>query len=392
MNKYTIDWFLFVNINTFIFENIRMQNKSKYFLIALAIVLIGLIAWYLKTIVIYICIAIIISLIGQPLVRFFAAIKFKKFQFPDAICSLLALATITLVLACLVSMFIPLVVEEARIISKINPNEVVTTFKEPLANLNYDLQKFQIQYGNGESLEKYLASQLTSILGFQEVSAYAQGMVSFTTSLIGGTFAILFMAFFFMKDEYLIYHTILLLTPPKHLGAIKEIVRDTKRLLTKYFIGILLDMLFVAILTTIGLSLLGVKNCLLIGMFAGLMNVIPYVGPLIAAAFGILIGVTSNMELEFYSQLLPLVYKIALTFLVVQLIDAFVFQPLVISNIVKAHPLEIFLVILIAGTLTGIGGMIIAVPVYTILRIIAKEFLYNFKIVQKLTSELEEEK
>ena len=149
-------------------------------------------------------------------------------------------------------------------------------------------------------------------------------------------------------------------------------------------------MLFVASLTTIALSLLGVKNCILIGMFAGLMNVIPYVGPLLAAAFGVTIGITSNLELEFYTQLLPLVYKIALVFLIVQLIDSLIFQPLVISNIVKAHPLEIFLVILIAGTLAGIGGMIIAVPIYTILRIIAKEFLNNFKIVQQLTSELEE--
>jgi len=369
-----------------------MQNKSKYLLIALAILLVGLIAFYLKTIVLYICIAIIISLIGQPFVRFFSTLRIKKFKLPNAICSLLALAAITLTLASLISMFIPLLVEEARIISKINPNEVVLTFKEPLANLNYDLQKFQIHYGNGESLEKYLTTKLASIFSFQEVSSYAQGMVSLTTNLIGGTFAILFMAFFFMKDEHLIYNAILLLTPPKHMEAIKEIVRDTKRLLTRYFIGILLDMLFVTILTTIGLSILGVKNCLLIGMFAGLMNVIPYVGPLIAAAFGILIGVTSNLELEFYSQLLPLVYKIAVTFLIVQLIDSLIFQPLVISNIVKAHPLEIFLVILIAGSLTGIGGMIIAVPVYTILRIIAKEFLYNFKIVQKLTAELEEEK
>lgn len=369
-----------------------MQNKPKYFFIGLAILLIVLIALYLKTIVLYICIAIIISLIGQPLVRFFSSIKIKKIKFPAAIFSLLALATITLTILCLVSMFIPLVVEEARIISKINPNEVVSTFKEPLANLNYDLQKFQIQYGNGESIERYLTTKLTSIFGFQEVSSYAQGMVSFTTSLIGGTFAILFMAFFFMKDEHIIYNTILLLTPPKHLEAIKEIARDTKRLLTKYFIGILLDMLFVATLTTIGLSILGVKNCLLIGMFAGLMNVIPYIGPFIAAAFGILIGITSNLELEFYTQLLPLVYKIAITFLIIQLIDSLIFQPLVISNIVKAHPLEIFLVILIAGTLTGIGGMIIAVPIYTILRIIAKEFLFNFKIVQKLTSDLEEKK
>ena len=192
-----------------------------------------------------------------------------------------------------------------------------------------------------------------------------------------------------MKDEHLMYDIVLLLTPPQHLEAIKDILKQTKKLLTKYFIGILLDMLFVATLTTIALSVLGVKNCLLIGVFAGIMNIIPYVGPLIAASFGIMIGVTSNLELDFYSQLLPLVYKIGLVFLVVQLIDSIIFQPLVISNIVKAHPLEIFLVILIAGTLIGIGGMIIAVPVYTILRIVAKEFLYNFKIVQQLTKELE---
>jgi predicted PurR-regulated permease PerM len=369
-----------------------MQNKLKYFLIALGLVLTGIAAWYLKTIVLYVSIALIISLIGQPFVRLFSSIKIKKFRIPNGISALLALASIVLILGLLVSMFIPLLVEEARIISRINPNEVIIAFKEPLTKLNYDLQKFQIQYGDGQSLEKYIASQLSSIIGFQEVSAYAQGMVSFTTSLIGGTFSILFMAFFFMKDEHLIYDIVLLLTPPKQLDAIKEILKQTKHLLSKYFIGIMLDMLFVAVLTTIALSILGVKNCLLIGMFAGIMNIIPYVGPLIAAAFGILIGVTSNLELDFYTQLLPLVYKIGIIFLVVQLIDSIVFQPLVISNIVKAHPLEIFLVILIAGTLTGIGGMIIAVPVYTILRIIAKEFLYNFKIVQRLTNELENKK
>jgi predicted PurR-regulated permease PerM len=368
-----------------------MQNKPKYLLIAFVILLIGFVICYLQMIVLYVCIAVIISLIGQPLVRMFSSLRFKRLSLPDSVSALLALTTITFILGFLVSMFIPLLVEEVRIIGKINPNEVITTFKEPLQNLNYDLQRFQIHYGNGESLEKYLATQLTSVFGFQEVSSYAQGMVSFTTGLIGGTFVVLFMAFFFMKDEHLIYNTVLLLTPPKHIEVIKEILKDTKRLLTKYFIGILLDMLFVTILTTISLSVLGVKNSLLIGMFAGIMNVIPYVGPLIAAAFGILIGVTSNLELEFYTQLLPLIYKIALTFLVIQLIDAIIFQPLVISNIVKAHPLEIFIVILIAGTLAGIGGMIIAVPVYTILRIIAKEFLNNFKIVQKLTAELDEE-
>jgi predicted PurR-regulated permease PerM len=367
-----------------------MQTKPKYYLITLILILIALIAWYLKTIVIYISIAIVISLIGQPLVRFFSSLKIRKTHIPKGVSALIALCAIGFVIMFFVSMFIPLLMEEARIISRINPNDIIAAFKEPLANLNYTLQKFQISYGNGESLEKFLVSELSNIIGFQDVSNYAQGMLSFTTSIIGGTFAILFMAFFFMKDEHLIYNIVLLLTPPKHIEAIKDIMRDTKRLLTKYFIGILFDMLFVATLVSISLSFLGVKNALLIGMFAGLVNVIPYVGPLMGAFFGILIGITSNLGLDFHTQMLPLIFKMTTTFLIVQLIDAMVFQPLVISNIVKAHPLEIFLVILIAGTLAGIGGMIIAVPVYTILRIIAKEFLNNFKFIQKLTAELEE--
>ena len=368
-----------------------MQNRPKYLLIASILVLIGLIAWYLKTIVIYISIAMIISLIGHPLVRLYSKLRIKNFKLPSAFCALLSLLTIVVIIGFFISMFIPLIIKEASMISKINPSEITIAFKEPLANLNYTLQKYQISTGNGESLEKSLLTQLTSILGFQQISAYAQGMVSFAGSLMGGTFAILFMAFFFMKDEHMIYNIIILLTPPKYMDAVKGILGATKRLLTRYFIGILFDMLFVATVTSVSLSIIGVQNALLIGMFAGIINVIPYVGPLIGALFGILIGVTSNLQLDFYTQLLPLIYKISITFLIVQILDAMIFQPLVISNIVKAHPLEIFLVILVAGTIAGIGGMIIAIPTYTILRIVAKEFLHKFKFIQKLTDKLEEE-
>lgn len=368
-----------------------MNSRSKYFIIALVALLIGLSVWYLKTIVIYIVVAIIISMICQPLVRFFSKIKYKRHFLPDGISALFALSTFVFIFTLLVSMFIPLIVEEARIISQINPNEVVTIFKEPLQNLQYDLQKFQITYGSGESIEKYLATELSSIINFQIISGYAQGMIGFTANFLGACFAILFIAFFFMKDEQMIVRFILLLTPPKYFNKIKEILRDTKRLLTRYFIGVLFDMLFVATLTAIGLSIIGVPNALLIGIFAGLINIIPYIGPLIGLSFGLIIGITSNLDIAFYSQLLPLLGKICATFLIVQVIDAVFFQPLVISNIVKAHPIEIFLVILIAGTLAGISGMIVAVPVYTILRIIAKEFLSNFQIVKKLTEDLEEE-
>ena len=370
-----------------------MQPKSrpKYFLIAVAFVFFALLAWFLKTIVLYLIISIVLSLIGHPLVSFYSKIKVFKKHLPNTLASVLALFSMMGVIALLVSLFIPLIVQEARIIHSINPNEVVTAFQQPLHNLEYDLQKYQITSEGGESLEKMAVSKLTSVLGFQEISSYAQRIISFFGSIIAAIFSISFITFFFLKDAKLIPNVILLLTPPKHTNAITQIMHNTKKILTSYFIGILLDMAFVAALTAIGLSILGIKNALLIGLFAGIFNVIPYVGPLLGAGFAILIGISSNLTLDFYTQLMPLAGKIALTFLVIQLIDAMFFQPLVISNRVKAHPLEIFLVILTAGTLAGITGMVVAIPIYTILRIIAKEFFSRFKFIQQLTSDLEGE-
>ena len=367
-----------------------MQTKSRYFLIATAIILLFFIGWFLKTIVLYIFISVILSLIGQPLVRFFSRIKTKKHHLSPTLCSFFSLITMIAIVVGLFSLFIPLIIEQARIVSKINPKDVVAAFQQPLQNIEYDLQKYQITNGNSQSVESLVAAKLSSILGFQEISFYAQRLFAFLGSIIAAFFSISFITFLFMRDEQLFPNIVLLLTPPKQYDAVKEIMRNIKLILTRYFIGILLDMTFVATLTAIGLSIFGLKNALLIGLFAGILNVIPYIGPLLGCGFALLIGISSNLNLDFYTQLIPLVGKITLTFLFVQLIDALFFQPLVISNTVKAHPLEIFIVILIAGTIAGITGMVVAIPIYTIIRIISNQFFKKFKIIQQLTHNLEE--
>lgn len=367
-----------------------MQSKPRYLLISIAVILLALVAWFLKTIVFYIIISVILSLLGHPLVKLYSKIKIRKHHLSVTIASVLSLFTMLAVIVGLVSLFIPLIVEQARIISNINPQDVVAAFQQPLENIQTSFQKYQISSANSEPLEKIVASKLTSILSFQEVTFYAQRTLSFMGSIIAAVFSICFMTFFFMKDDRLFPDLVLMLTPPKNIQAVKDIMKDTKLILTRYFIGILLDMAFVGTLTGIGLSIFGLKNALLIGLFAGILNVIPYIGPILGCGFAILIGFSSNLNLDFYTQLIPLTGKIALVFLCVQLIDALFFQPLVISKTVKAHPLEIFIVILTAGTIAGITGMVVAIPVYTIIRIIAKEFFNNFKIIQQLTHNLSE--
>lgn len=163
------------------------------------------------------------------------------------------------------------------------------------------------------------------------------------------------------------------------------------RLLVRYFVGIFTDILCVMTLLSIGLMLvLGfpLQQALLMGLLAGILNMVPYVGPLfgmlLAMSFGILdvysgvIGISLNV----------LLIRMAFVFLIVQILDASILQPLIYSNSVRAHPLEIFLVILIAGSIGGILGMIIAIPTYTVVRVLGKEFFNHFRVVQSLTKNI----
>ena len=80
-----------------------------------------------------------------------------------------------------------------------------------------------------------------------------------------------------------------------------------------------------------------------------------------------------------------MLYKVVGIFVTMQLIDGFILQPFIFSNSVSAHPLEIFIVVVVGAKLGGITGMVIAIPAYTIIRVVAAVFLKEFEIVRRLT-------
>ena len=184
---------------------------------------------------------------------------------------------------------------------------------------------------------------------------------------------------------------ILLVVPTELEEKVAHVLDSISFLLRRYFVGLLFEVFMVMLLDTIGLTIVGIgfNHAVVIGLFCGMFNVIPYLGPWMGAAAGLIIGAALNINADFMSHTLPLLGLMAIVFISVQVIDNILFQPLIYSSSVKAHPLEIFLVILAAGSLAGIVGMILAIPVYTILRVIAKEFFDNLKLVRKLTENLE---
>lgn len=375
--------------------NVRTYTISGI-LIFLGILLIGVAGWafwQVRTILVYVLISAILAMVTRPVEDWLQRLRIGKWKFPRSLRALIILLGLYLIIYSFIAIFIPLLVDQAKIISNVNTAQLTTAFHEPITQIETvfsGLSKMQSDTTQHANLHSYAEIGAEKFLDATKISSFANGLVSFFGSLMIAFFAISFFTFFFIKDGPAIMELLFLLVPVSRLKSVRNILHESQLMLRKYFTGVLIDIVFVATFISIGLSILGVKNAFIIGVFAGIMNIVPYVGPLIGGAFAIVIGVSSNLTLDFYSGLLPLIEKIILVFVAMNLTDAFLVQPLIFSKRVKAHPIEIFLVVLVAGTLASIGGMIVAVPLYTIIRIIAKEFLSKYRFVQRLTDELEE--
>ena len=219
-----------------------------------------------------------------------------------------------------------------------------------------------------------------------------QAMFSATFSAFGniviGTLSVFFIAFFFLKEQGLFYEMIKTVVPVQYEQQLMHAVDDSSKLLIRYFIGILTQTSIILVYLGLVLKLLSIENALLIAFFAAITNVIPYIGPIVGFFVALIITISGNLDVGFYSELMPQLIRLVIAFGSIQLIDNFILQPVIFSRSVKAHPLEIFFVVMIGAKLGGVTGMVLAIPFYTVFRVLAKVFLSEFKIIQKITKNL----
>ena len=284
---------------------------------------------------------------------------------------------------------IPLLINEFEQLSTIDFQAVLEEVEEPIRQLGALLGRDGQTAENGFSgVWKEQLSEIVDVSKLSDVFSFVAGAVG---ELFIAFFSVSFITFFFLKEESMFKDGILLLVPSDYEEKVAKILHSIYYLLRRYFIGLLFEVTMVGGLVCLGLTIVGIgfNHAVVIGLFCGLFNVIPYLGPWMGATVGLLIGIAININAEFMDYTLPILGFMLLVFITVQIIDNILFQPLIYSSSVKAHPIEIFLVIMAAGSLAGIIGMILAIPSYTIVRVIAKEFLDNMKIVRKLTENLE---
>jgi predicted PurR-regulated permease PerM len=365
-----------------------MKQIFKYAGYILLLVIIGFLIWRFWFIIVWMLVAAVLSFIGQPFVQFLDSLHIKKWEFPHSLSALFSLVILVLLFIGFLSIFVPLILKQADTISKIDVNQLAENLQGPLQWIDNKLHEFAV-IPVDQTLQDFIVTKAKSLVNLGSVTTLLSNFFNVAGTVFVGLFSVLFIAFFFLKDKNMFEDILLLLVPVKHHRATHEVITVSKSLLKRYFIGVVLEVIGVMSIIAIGLWIFGIDNALLIGFFGGIMNIIPYLGPIIGSVIALTLGVTSTLAFGAYNELLPVMIKLTGVLLGANFIDNNILVPLIYSKSVKSHPLEIFLVIIMAGNLGGLLGMLVAVPVYTILRVIAKEFFQQFRLVKKLTKTIE---
>lgn len=338
--------------------------------------------WFLhqiQSVIAYVTIAGVVSLLGRPIKRFLMS----KLKFGDTFAVVITMFLFILILTGLIGMFIPLAIEQGQNLSLLNIEQlqlnIENLYKEFINHFNLRSLNFE---------ETIQDSKIMSNINFGLIPDFLNAILTGFGSFSIGLFSVFFISFFFLKDSSLFGNSILVFFPKQHDLRIKKSLSTIRDLLSRYFGGLVIQLVILFVIYSIVLFIFGIQNAIIIASLCALLNIIPYVGPMISAVLIILLTMSSNLGESFSEVILPKTVYVMVGFIIAQFVDNFFSQPFIFSKSVKSHPLEIFIIIIIAGLLFGIVGLILAIPLYTAIKVIAKEFLSEYRIVKKLTKGL----
>lgn len=348
-----------------------------------AVVLSAYFLYKIQSVLAYLAIAAVIALLGRPIVLFLR----RKLKFPNTLAVIATMVFMLGIFLGILALFIPLISEQSKNLSlldiealKADVNtlylQILEYFGATTDNVNDLIQDSELEKNVLEGLD----------LGF--IPNFLNSFVNTLSSFSIGLFSVLFISFFFLKDSKLFQNGMLIFVPDNREGNLVKSVDKINGLLSRYFAGILLQLFILFVIYTIALLIVGVENAIVIAFLCALFNIIPYIGPIIGGAIMVTLTMTSFLGADFSTVILPKALYVLIGLVIGQLVDNFFSQPFIFSTSVKSHPLEIFLVIIIAGLVFGVVGMVVAVPGYTAIKVILKEFLAENSFVKKLTKDL----
>ena len=371
-----------------------VDKLSRYIMYTTVAAAVIAICWFFRDVIIYMLAAGLVALVGRPIMNFLNKLKIKGKGLPSWIYAILTIIITIAIFLAIVATIIPIIAGIAKDISMVNVESAAQSISVPLEEINGFLISTFPSLGEDFRVETVILNEVKklNVLNVSLFSSIINSIASFVASFGVGIFSVMFIAFFFLKDDRLFANIIGALVPDRHEKNAREAYSDIEHLLSRYFIGLIVEVFGVALIDFLGLLLiarLGFNASIGIAFICGVLNIIPYVGPLLGGIIGTVLAIVMKyccalpvgLDVSFWVFIIILVA----IFWFAQIIDGLIYQPVIYSNSIKASALEIFIVLLMAGHIGGIIGMLVAIPCYTVLRVIAARFFQNVKFIRKLT-------
>ncbi len=361
-----------------------MKKSAKTIsIVSLGVVAFLFLSWYFSTIFLYFIISMVIATILRPLTNYFSRLQFFNLRIPKTLTIIIAFSALITLISVFIILFLPLIYEQMQILSLIDIDSAVFRLNQPITWIEDLVIKYDIsEYRHGFLIEGFKKT-FYKLFHQIDISAVIENILIFTGSFFIGLMAVVFITFFLLYEKGLIRKQIIRLIPNEYFEVSIAGLYKVEKLLSNYLLGLLFQMTAIFTISYVGLSIFGIKYAASISLFAAVINLIPYMGPLLGFIFALMIGLSSSGIGVFdNNEYIILTVKIFSVYVVMKLIDDMVLQPLIFSKSVKAHPLEIFIVIFAGATLAGAVGMIAAIPVYTIIRVFSLEAYRAYKSYQ----------
>lgn len=370
----------------------NIDKLARYIMITACAAVILAFCWFFRDVIIYMLVAGVAALIGRPVMNLFNKIRIKGKTLPQWLYAILTIIIILAVFLSAVTLLVPVISGIAKDISMANIESAAMSVVSALKDLNIFLVETFPSLGPDFRIENVILGGLKDFTDITMFSSFFSSAASFVANFGIGLCAVVFISFFFIKDGNLFPNMIAAIVPDRHEKNARAAYADIEHLLSRYFLGLIVEMAGVAVIDFLGLMFIaktGFNSAIGIAFVCGVMNIIPYVGPWLGGAIGTVLAVTmkyvcldgSGLDVSFWVFVLILIG----IFLASQIIDNYIFQPLVYSSSIRANVLEIFIVLLMAGHIGGIMGMLVAIPCYTVLRVIGIRFFGHVKFVRRLT-------
>lgn len=347
-------------------RNLTLEKILKMTLVTAALAVIAVILYSYSNLVAYLIIALILSYILDPFVN-----RLQRMGLNRIVGISLTLSAVILIIVYISTNVFPLFLAE---MVELTNNLTIRNIEMIAASIESRLIQ-QFAFIPENVIEDNIAAIVTELFDFGKLTTVVSDALGLFTNIFSAILVVPFAAFFFLKDGTKIRRDLLTLIPNKYFETSLTLIDKVEKRLGLYFRSVLAQSFLVAFSSWATLSVAGLENSLSVGISVGVANTIPYFGPIIGYILSVIISIieTGNFSLV-------LVCVIAI--FIVQLLDNLVFQPFLFSRSADMHPVAILFIILIGAETAGILGMLVAIPIATVVKITINQVSWSLRNYQ----------